>query len=235
MRHRDRTQLNTSLFIFQKNSRKRDRELDAVFIDAIRWPRRNRFGKGIDNSFVLSDIIGMLEKERIYIPGIAVWKELVSAAIRGAQEDESRWNLISRVFTCLAWSAPGYSPDQQLLRHGLQASKALNDPLLASDLIWRSVINSPTSRTAAPTDGFGPQDIPFMDFVGAMDICVNKGDMMSCRKILTSAKRAGLAGRNLRALYLLNLKGFACRGDVDLCELLIVDMLGKSLEPKSVL
>lgn len=194
----------------------------------------NRFGRRIDNSVVLSDIIGILEAEQIYNPGIAVWKKLVDAAIKGASEDESRWSLISAVFKCLSHSAPGYCPDQQLLRKGLRASKALNDPLLTSELIWRSVINSPKSSSASPAGCVRPQDIPFMDFAGAMDICVNNGDMISCRKILTSAKRAGLAGRNLRALYCLNLKGFAFRGDVDHCELLIADMLEKHLEPESV-
>ena len=190
----------------------------------------------------MRDIITLLESERSYNPALFVWKELVCAAVKGAQEDESRWSIISKVFKCLAWSAPGYCPDLILLQHGLNASKALNDPELASDLIWRAVINSRESipvpvkvDSSLSVNGSRRLDIPFMDFAKAMNICVSKGDVISCRKILTAAKRGGLSNRNLRALYLINLKIVAHRGDAEASEKLIFDMLEKSLEPESVL
>lgn len=175
---------------------------------------------------MLSEIIDLFINERTYNPSFSVWRELIVAAAKRAHEDESRWRLIARAFQCLSWSAPGYHPDHILLKHGLHASRILEDSVLASDVLWRSVENSRIK--------IGPNrpDVPFKDFLKAMEVCMNAGDMISCRKILTCAKRAEMTDHSLRALYLLNLKGFANRGDVQPAEMLILDMHEKSLQPE---
>jgi len=210
----------------QKNSNERNHELDALFIDAIKWARRNRFGKAIDNKIVLGEIIDLLVSDRTYNPRFSVWRELIVAAAKEAHEDESRWSLVAKTFECLAWSVPGYYPDHILLKHGLDASKILENPVLASDILWRSVENN------RPKNGQSRSEVHFKDFVKAMEVCVNAGDMVSCRKILACAKRAEMAEYSLRALYLLNLKGFANRGDVKPAEMLILDMRENSLHPE---
>jgi len=235
------------IFLISKiNSKEQDRDLDAVLIDAIRWPRRNRFGKAIDNSTVLRDIITLLEDERIYNPGFPVWKQLILASSKGAPQDKSRWDLVSRVFTCLSWSKPGYCPGHVLLKHGLDASRALQDPKLASNLIWRSVYNYreplPSSKDAPPDRRFdvamtsvsapNRSQVPFMDFKKAMEICMDARDMVSCRVIRTCANKAEISGHHLRALYFLNLMGFANSGEVEPAEKLIMEMHILQLEVK---
>lgn len=203
-------------------------------IHAMRWPRRNRFGKSIDNSSILRGIIELLENERVYNPGLKVWKHLVIAAARDAPKDESRWSIVVRVFKCLRWSKPGYCADTVLLKSGLDASKALKDPELASDLMWRAVENY---RDYLPNLGLAGKasakrsKVPRMDFVKALEICVNENDIVACKRIMTCAKRAGLSSRNLQPLFLLLAKRYAQNGDAENVEKTLLQMIRQDIRP----
>lgn len=210
------------------NRETRSRQLDTVFLDAIQWARRNRFGKAIDNKSVLIEISDLLSSDRTYNPGLPVWRQLIAAAAKGAHEDESRWSIVEKAFECLSWSAPGYYPDATLLKHGLKASTILKNSVLASDVIWRSVMN--TDRRSQNEQS--RPNVPFKDYEKATQVCVDAGDMVSCRKILSCARRAGMDEFSLRSLYLLNLKGFANLGDVEPTEMLILDLHEKGFQPE---
>lgn len=186
----------------------------------------------------------MLEHEKVYVAGLSVWKQMIVSSAMGARVNESRWDFVVRAFRCLSVAEPSYWPDSLLLKHGLAASDALLNAELASDLLWRAVVNYRTpSRVALgmepPIDSATPHlsplysrpHVPFNDVVKAITICLSANDMASCGKILSCVEKQDMPPGSKRSLYLLSLKGYANAGDSNSAEKLIMSMNEKGLNP----
>lgn len=133
-----------------------------------------------------------------------------------------------------------YWPDSILLKHGLEASEVLRNTDLASDLLWRAVVNYIVpSEMEQSVDGtlsqFSPlynePQISIQDFAKGMLICIGANDMKACDKILSCAEKQRMSPGSMRSLYLLNLKGYANAGDTSSAEKLLEKMKEKNLNP----
>jgi hypothetical protein len=193
---------------------------------------------------LLNEIISVLEREPLYAPAFSIWQQLIDASASYARQNEAGWKLVVRVFKILADKAPHSMANSSLLKQGLDASVALGDTALASKLIIHSLSSlreeAPSTEaqhfaTMGPwtkPEGDKPQ-LPFQDVLRATELCVGAGDMASCQEIVdtVNALKRDLPSLFLSSLYLLQLKGFATKGDVQLSQEVISAMEEKELQP----
>jgi hypothetical protein len=180
---------------------------------------------------MLNSILTLIEKKP-FTPGVQVWKTLIEQAAAGAREDSSRWKLVQRAFRgWFSWDNRPCYPYHTFLRHGLDACSALLDSELAATLISRHLqASTPSSRTYELHAQSEKEDpIPFQDIVKALQVCVCANDMQSFQRIMGDVRPLLLTVHKLQILFLLNLKGFANRGDTASAQKILDEMKGHNI------
>jgi hypothetical protein len=212
----------------QRASRSEKQQLDKVFVTALKWPSQNSYGGAVDNRQMIDSILSLIESKTSNA-GVLVWKTLTEQAAAGAREDSSRWTLVLRAVR--GWLSRDYhdhryNPDYWLLRHGLDACSALHNSELATTLISSRLQASTltSSENSLLTESKKGYTVSFQYIVKALQICLIANDMHSCQRIMDEVRPLLLPAHKLRVLFLLNLKGYANRGDTASAQKIINEM-----------
>jgi len=186
-----------------QTNRGRDSQTVAKLVmGTISWPRRDRGGRRINRSSLLSRVLDKLESASIqeatqqeegelfdvagdkpwnernislYYPSYSVYKCLIlSLASEVDNKTNSGWPIVHRAFNSMRNAVVDFWPDSSLLKIGLKVAQVIGDADLAVDLVLRV-----HDKQLNEADGFQSTALSSDDVVGANDSHIASPSILS--------------------------------------------------------
>lgn len=199
--------------------------IDRVFMEAIRWPSRDKLGRPNNNLPMLEDILSLMEERftRSYRFGEAVWSKLAYQCHLGSDLDKARKRMVVRTLKGFFMDWRTCVVGERLIAMGLDACDYTNQAPLAVDLIGRALAPKKGSNSGPLVDPRYLQQ--------AMDICVRAGRKSLSRTLLDFIVQRGCPEAQLLPIILSCFQLHAKAGETEWCERLILRMHKLGLRP----